>query len=107
MHIHGSQLNPYRYMKNAKLLLLPSYHEAAPMVFQEAIALEVPILTTDTTSAMEMVVNQGAGWVCGFDDESIYCSLKDFCSGKLHISTLARVSWGFDSVEQFKSLMVE
>ena len=51
-------------MKNADLLLLPSRHEAAPMVFDEARCLFLPVLTTDTCSAYEMVADAGAGWVC-------------------------------------------
>ncbi|MDE0564899.1 glycosyltransferase, partial [Exiguobacterium sp. B2(2022)] len=30
--LHGEQVNPYRYMKSADLLLMSSFHEAAPMV---------------------------------------------------------------------------
>lgn len=33
---YGMQQNPYRFMKQADLFLLPSYHEAAPLVFTEA-----------------------------------------------------------------------
>lgn len=51
----GEQANPYRYMVGADWLVVPSYHEAAPVVFQEAKALHLPILTTDTSSAKEMV----------------------------------------------------
>lgn len=62
--LHGEQENPYKYMKNADLFLLPSYHEAAPMVLEEAKCIGLPILTTNTTSANEMVEQCGAGWVC-------------------------------------------
>ena len=51
----GEQENPYRYMLNADFLIVPSYHEAAPIIFQEAIELKLPVLTTRTTSADEMV----------------------------------------------------
>ena len=51
----GEQKNPYRYMVNADCLLVPSVHEAAPMVFDEATILGLPVLTTNTTSAMEMI----------------------------------------------------
>lgn len=74
--LHGEQKNPYRYLKNAKLFLLPSYHEAAPMVFDEARCLGIPILSTETTSAIEMVEKQGAGWVCKTDDNSLLQQLK-------------------------------
>lgn len=77
MILHGEQKNPYRYLKNAKLFLLPSYHEAAPMVFGEASCLGIPILSTETTSAIEMVENQGAGWVCKTDDKSLLQKMKN------------------------------
>jgi glycosyltransferase involved in cell wall biosynthesis len=73
---HGSQANPYRYMKNADLFLLPSYHEAAPMVIEEAKCLGLPILATATTSTKEMVVNAKAGWVCENSTEGIKKALR-------------------------------
>ena len=59
----GETQTPYVYMKNADYLLVPSFHEAAPMVFDEAKALGLPIIATDTTSAEEMVGCEG-GIVC-------------------------------------------
>lgn len=67
----GEQRNPYRYMRNADFILVPSYHEAAPMVFHEAFILGVPVLTTDTVSAKEMVLNNGYGIVCENTDEAL------------------------------------
>lgn len=61
---HGEQANPYRYMPGADLFLLSSYHEAAPMVIEEAACLGLPVLTVETTSAHEMVTDRGCGWVC-------------------------------------------
>lgn len=61
---YGEKGNPYRYMKNADLFLMTSFHEAAPMVIEEAACLGVPVLTVETTSSDEMVVQQGRGWVC-------------------------------------------
>jgi glycosyltransferase involved in cell wall biosynthesis len=64
IHFYGEQGNPYRYMKNADLFLLTSFHEAAPMVLEEARCLGVPILTVRTTSSVEMVERPDCGWVC-------------------------------------------
>ena len=61
---YGNQSNPYPYMKNADLFLLPSYHEAAPMVFDEAACLGVPVLATKTISTDEMLIRSGFGLVC-------------------------------------------
>jgi len=64
VNFYGNQTNPYPYMKNADLFMLTSYHEAAPMVFDEAACLGVPVLATQTTSTQEMIVQSGCGLVC-------------------------------------------
>lgn len=64
VHFYGEQSNPYRYMKNADLFLMTSYHEAAPLVIEEATSLGVPVLTVETTSSEDMVTRCGGGWVC-------------------------------------------
>ncbi len=73
--------NPYPYFLNADLLLVPSYIEAAPMVYGEAEILGAIILTTDTTSAMELVSARGIGFVCRNDDVSIKEELKRIIDG--------------------------
>ncbi|MBR2354227.1 MAG: glycosyltransferase [Clostridia bacterium] len=78
--LEGEQINPYRYVRNADYFLLCSFHEAAPMVFDEAATLMVPILSTKTLSAVEMVEKRGIGVVCENDAESIYRMLKDALS---------------------------
>lgn len=60
----GEMANPYGYMKAADLLFIPSVSEAAPLVIGEAACLGLPILTTETTSAWDMVDAAGLGWVC-------------------------------------------
>lgn len=73
----GNQENPYRYMRNADFLFLPSLHEAAPMVFNEAEVLKLPILTTDTLSAKELVADRQLGVVCDNNEEGIYTMLRE------------------------------
>ena len=82
VHLEGEQLNPYRHMKNADYFLLPSFHEAAPMVYEEAITLGLPILTTKTLSALELVENRKAGVVCENDSEAIFAMLDSVLSDK-------------------------
>ena len=59
----GEKKNPYPYIKNASVFLLPSIHEAAPMVFGESMAMGVPVLTTNTCSALELVQERHCGIV--------------------------------------------
>ncbi len=73
----GEQANPYPYYKAADMLLVPSYNEAAPMVFGEAMCFGLPIFTTDTTSAEELVGRMGFGVVCKNDDAKIKSMLGE------------------------------
>lgn len=67
----GELSNPYGYMKAADLLLIPSVSEAAPMVIGEAASLGTPVLSTATSSAVEMIELTGFGWVCENSVEGI------------------------------------
>ncbi len=77
---HGSQLNPYPYIVEADLFLLLSMHEAAPMVYGEAMSLGVPVCSTNTCSAEELVGEKG--FVCVNSDEGIYSKLKEILDNK-------------------------
>lgn len=79
---HGNSDNPYRYMKNADLLLIPSYHEAAPLVIDEARCLGLPILSTETTSTRDMVLEAKSGWMCENSQEGIDKTLFEVLSQK-------------------------
>lgn len=67
----GDMPEPYGYMKAADVLLIPSYSEAAPMVVGEAASLLTPILSTETSSAREMVETTGFGWVIENSEKGI------------------------------------
>lgn len=71
VRFHGGQANPYRYMRHADLLLITSFHEAAPMVIEEARCVGLPVLTVETTSSREMVLDTGCGWVCENTQQAI------------------------------------
>ena len=65
----GNLVNPYPHFYKSDIALVPSYDEAAPMVFSEAEAVGTRVFTTDTTSAAEMVGDKG--WICANSDEEI------------------------------------
>ena len=73
---HGDAENPYRYYVNADVLLVPSYHEAAPMVFGEAEYFRLPVLATKTTSTQELVIDKNIGIVTENSDEGILKGLE-------------------------------
>ena len=75
----GEQSDPYKYLYQADWLLVPSYHEAAPMVFDEAMLMGVKVIMTNTTSAEEMVGHEH-GIVCENSTDGIARALT--CIGK-------------------------
>ncbi len=79
---HGNQTNPYQYLPNADLLLITSYHEAAPLVIDEAYCLGIPILSTDTTSSYDMITERKIGWVCENSQKGINETLTYILSKK-------------------------
>ena len=81
--LYGNQPNPYPYIKQADLFYLGSYHEAAPMVYAEAMTLRVPVLTTNTASANELVGNKG--FVCENTEEDIFKQLSNLLANPKEI----------------------
>lgn len=85
---HGEVSNPYPYIKQADLMLLTSYHEAAPMVIEEARCLGVPILSTAIISTKEMVTEAQAGWVCDNDQAAINAMLCRVLADREGLTTI-------------------
>lgn len=105
---YGNRVNPYPFIKNADLFLLTSEHEAAPMVFDEAAYLKVPILSTRTLSVNEMILYPGFGMVCGHSQEEINMSLFSLIlENKLEIIKVKINNFEFnndESVLRFKKI---
>ena len=112
VRFYGEQSNPYRYVKHADLLLLTSYHEAAPMVIEEAACLGVPVLTTQTTSSTDMVTAAGLGWVCGNDQQQISSTLleilmdAEFLARKKQALTCKQAD-NQEALQQFRNVIGE
>lgn len=108
---YGNQTNPYRYVKNADLFLLPSYHEAAPMVFDEAACLGVPILATETTSTDEMISKSNSGFVCENSQEGLATALLKILSDQNQLMSIKkslanRIFDNAESVSRFSRIVV-
>lgn len=107
---HGEQTNPYRFMKNADLFLMTSYHEAAPMVIEEARCLGLPVLTVETTSSHEMVTAEHCGWVCENSQEALEKLLLRILSDRNLLDERRRILSGHIlqngvAIAQFKGLV--
>jgi glycosyltransferase involved in cell wall biosynthesis len=109
---YGNRRNPYPYIKSADLFLLTSYHEAAPMVLDEAACLGVPVLTTKTTSTDEMVHACGSGFVAEQAQQSInewllYLTENAQELQKVRATLAARTFDNSESIARFETLINE
>lgn len=59
----GAIENPLPILKHAQLLVLPSFSEAYPTILLEALCLHVPVLSTPTKGAEEILSNVGGTYI--------------------------------------------
>lgn len=79
----GFSNNPYKLMKQAKILIMTSRWEGLPMCALEAMALGVPIVSTPTDGLKEIVEDDKTGYLS--DDDTV---LIDRCCAILRESDL-------------------
>lgn len=85
----GNKNNPFPYVKNADVFLLPSIHEAAPMVYGESAVLGVPVLTTETCSAKELVQDRYIGQVVENSERGLTLGISDILDMKIDLKNFA------------------
>lgn len=85
----GFDTNPYKYLSKMDLFLCSSYREGYSTATTEAIALGIPVFTTDCSGMEEILENGKYGMIVPNDDESIYLGLKDLLTHREMISQYA------------------
>lgn len=106
----GMLENPYGYIRAADLLLIPSYSEAAPLVIGEAACLGTPILSTQTSSAREMIEEPGFGWVCENSQDGLITALRELLEDPKRLETVQKHLTQMEitnetAVKQFQALL--
>ena len=89
VQLYGNKVNPYPYFINADFFVLMSYNEAAPMVIGEWNLLGLPILSTETISAKEMITTNGI--VCSNSSIGIFNSIKNLISQKKDSKNIKKI----------------
>ncbi|MBQ3177160.1 MAG: glycosyltransferase [Clostridia bacterium] len=86
--LDGVTENPYKYMKNCDLFVLPSGWEGFPTVTVEAKILGCAVLATDVSGIREQIVHGENGWICENSEDGIYDELRTLCCDKSKINVL-------------------
>lgn len=85
----GFDPNPYKYLSKMDMFVCSSYREGYSTAATEAIALGVPVFTTDCSGMEEILENGKYGMIVPNDDESIYTGLKDLLTHREKIDQYA------------------
>ncbi len=71
----------YNYLKNAKIIILPTLKDAWGWVINEAMYLGIPVVTTDKAMATEMVIDGKNGYVVKAGNlQSLYLAIQKMLS---------------------------
>lgn len=73
----GNQSNPHKYTSKADVFICSSHSEGYSTACTEAIMLGIPVITTDVSGAMEIIVEAKGGVVVPNSIEGIYEGMKD------------------------------
>lgn len=76
VYLHGLTDNPYKYMKNCDLFVLPSGWEGFPTVTVEAKLLGCSVLATDVAGIREQMLHGKTGWIVDNNTEAICSGLR-------------------------------
>ena len=91
----GALENPYPLLRQADLLVISSEYEAQPMVANEALILDVPVITTDYDSAHEVVSHGINGIICKKNAESLGNAIRALLNDPMAWETLKQGARAF------------
>lgn len=106
----GSRINPYPYLASSDLFVILSTSEACPMVITEARALNIPIVSTDYTTAPEFIKNGFDGIIAPIDsisDAIISVISNKKLKSKLLVNSDNRLNNNTIVLERFKNILVK
>jgi CDP-glycerol glycerophosphotransferase len=96
----GRQDNPYGVMAKANCFVMSSDYEGQPMVFLEAMALGIPIVTTNFAS-VRGALPEGYGLVVAMSVEALASGMRAYLEGDVPAPAFDYVAYNEHAVQQF------
>lgn len=93
----GSLLNPYPYVKNADLFVMPSESEGWPLIIADTLILQKPILSTAVGGIPEMIRHLENGYLINYDTDEMYNAMKEFLS---NTNIIEKIKKGLENSEK-------
>ena len=70
------QTNPYKYIVNSDIYVCSSYAEGYSTAVSEAVALSVPVITTECSGMREIFGENECGIICDNSEDGLYNAMK-------------------------------
>ncbi|PKP59295.1 glycosyltransferase [Candidatus Atribacteria bacterium HGW-Atribacteria-1] len=88
----GYKANPYKYIKNSDIFVLPSLWEGLPLVLVEAMICEVPIIATICPSGVEELITHNVNGILvpSQDEKELANAIMDLLNNKGKAKELAK-----------------
>lgn len=96
-------INPHPILSRCDLFVLSSHYEGLPMVFLEALALDVPILSTAIPGPKEFL-EQGYGSTCPDSLEGLVSGMSAFLDGRLPAPTKSLEDYNQRALSEFEGI---
>lgn len=102
----GKVANPYKYIKNFDLFVLPSNFEAFGLVIIEAMTLKIPVLATETSITDKLINSDVNGLVVENSVDGIYDGLKKIIENRELITKYKNnlADYFYDNNEQLEKI---
>lgn len=76
----GLKSNPFPYIRQADCFVMTSRCEAQPMVINEALTLDIPVISTRFSSVEEVIKDGVTGFINDNDEDGIYSGILRYIS---------------------------
>lgn len=91
--------NPYKWIANTKLVIMPSQWEGFGLVAAEALTIGVPVLATPVGGLHSLIKQSGGGILCKDEDEFVTAAAELLKNEDLRKSLgLAGKIWAYDNL---------
>ena len=108
IHFLGFQSNPYKILKDGKVLLMSSINEGTPMAILEAFSLGIPLVSTKVDGAVELITDERMGYLYDTNEEAVaqLLNILQYPNNerKLYLQEFSKT---YNDVEKYKSSILK
>jgi len=105
--LEGKVNNPYIYIKNSDLFVLPSRYESFGLVIIEALTLHTPVLATNNSATSKLINNNINGMIVENSVDGIYNGLKDILMNPNKLKELKENAKKYDYSEENNKILIQ